>query len=214
MILVIMLGACLSAAVDDVPTPAVADASRAEGLPPLALRLDVGVDMPLASRTPMASTRADFHWEGMSRFGLLQAGLRGGYSYAMAEQAVVDAALGVEPHALVMLHGIPVELIAGWSARIPSAPVFKAPVRAGVYGTGGLRVVTGSVRAWGRTADVLTVAPAAAVGGSLDVELGTIRLGAFAEWNVAGIALPEAPGVSGDLGGARLGLAITFGLGA
>lgn len=201
--------------------PATAPAASAAGpaqthaapasLTPWAIGLELGLDIPAAQRFPMASTRLGIDWRTPLAAGVFGGvGLLSGYSYVAGEQAVADPVLGVDEHALVMAHRIPLRarLRLGLDAD-------GAPVAVGLQASGGADIAVVSAQSFGRQASLTSVMPALSVGGFLNIAMGPqLGLGVVGEWDSAQADLAAAaPGLSGDLSAFRLAILMTFGFG-
>ena len=188
-------------------TPAPAPASRK----PWAVGLELGLDIPAAQRFPMASTRLGLDWRAPLAAGVFGGvGVLTGYSYVVGEQAVADPVLGVDEHALLMAHRIPLRarLRLGLDAE-------GAPVAVGVQASGGADVAVISAQSFGRQASLTSVMPALSAGGFLDIAMGPqLGFGVVGEWDSALADLAAAaPGLSGDLSAFRLAVLMTFAFG-
>ena len=171
-----------------------------------ALSLDVGVDIPAAQRLPMASTRLELDWRlTLPASAFAGVGLRSGYSFVSGEVAVADPVLGVDNHALLMAHRIPMRMVGRLGLNGDGIDV-------GILASGGADVALIQAQSFGRGGSQTAVMPAGSVGGFLDIALGdALSLGVMGEWDSAVADLAAlTPGLSGDLSALRLALVVNF----
>ena len=195
-----------------VTTPVVgADATPMAAAPTTAphstaLSLDVGVDIPSAQRLPMASTRLELDWRlTLPASAFAGVGLRSGYSFVSGEVAVADPVLGVDNHALLMAHRIPMRMVGRLGLNGDGIDV-------GIMASGGADVALIQAQSFGRVGTQTAVMPAGSIGGFLDIALGdALSLGVMGEWDSAVADLAAlTPGLSGDLSALRLALVVNF----
>ncbi len=199
-----------TAAVTATATPVTP--TPAQPFQPLGLGIDAALELPVAARFPMASTRIDFRYQVPAGAALVAVGLRSGYSYLAGQGPVEDPRLGADAAAYLLAHQIPLQVVAAVGLRADEAPLVHLPLRASVMGGAGTRFVFGEAHSFGRTASVFAVVPVLTLGGSLELELSNaLRVGLLGEYDAARLDLAAAaPGVSGDLSTIRLGLNVTY----
>lgn len=183
------------------PTAAAPTAPHA-----MALSLDVGVDVPASQRLPMASSRLELGWRlALPASVFAGVGLRSGYSYVAGEVAVADPVLGVDNHALLMAHRIPMRMVGRLGLDGDGVDV-------GVIASGGADIALIQAQSFGRVGSQTAVMPAGSVGGFLDIAMGdSLSLGVLGEWDAATADLAAlTPGLSGDLSAFRLALVVNF----
>jgi hypothetical protein len=187
------------------PSPVATTTIRA--LAPWDLALQIGLDVPGAPRLPMASTRLDLGLQfalPASTFGSV--GLRTGYSYVAGDIAVVDPVLGVDEHALLMAHRVPVRLVGRAGLRGDNA------LAIGLVASGGVDVAFVQAQSFGRVASTSSLVPGASVGAFVTRAFGdAMDIGLSGEWDTAAVDLAAStPGLSGDLAALRLTLDLHF----
>ena len=171
-----------------------------------ALSQEVGIDVPAAQRLPMASTRLELDWRlALPASAFAGVGLRSGYSFVSGEVAVADPVLGVDNHALLMAHRIPMRMVGRLGLNGDGIDV-------GILASGGADVALIQAQSFGRGGSQTAVMPAGSVGGFLDIALGdALSLGVMGEWDSAVADLAAlTPGLSGDLSALRLALVVNF----
>jgi hypothetical protein len=172
-----------------------------------ALGLEVGLDVPTAERLPMASTRVDLGWRmALPQSTFASVGLRTGYSYVAGETGAADPVLGVDEHALLMAHRIPVRAAGRLGLRADSG------AEVGVLASGGVDVALVSAQSFGRVVSTTATTPAGSVGGFVSLPMGdAVGLALVGEWDAAAVDLAAlTPGVPGDLSAFRLALAVNL----
>ena len=172
----------------------------------MALSLDLGVDVPASQRLPMASSRLELGWRlALPASVIAGVGLRSGYSYVAGEVAVADPVLGVDNHALLMAHRIPMRMVGRLGLDGDGVDV-------GVVASGGADIALIEAQSFGRVGSQTAVMPAGSVGGFLDIAMGdALSLGVLGEWDAATADLAAlTPGLSGDLSAFRLALVVNF----
>jgi hypothetical protein len=180
--------------------------NTAPALHSTALSLEVGIDVPAAQRLPMASTRLELDWRlALPASAFAGVGLRSGYSFVSGEVAVADPVLGVDNHALLMAHRIPMRMVGRLGLNGDGIDV-------GILASGGADVALIQAQSFGRVGSQTAVMPAGSVGGFLDIALGdAFSLGVMGEWDSAVADLAAlTPGLSGDLSALRLALVVNF----
>ena len=197
-------------------TAAPSVTASADAFQPLVVDLAAAVDVPTGGRYPMASARVGVRYELHMPLAVLGVGLRTGYSYAAGSGPVLDARLGTDPAGYLAAHEIPVLAVGVVGLRADKSPFFDVPVRLTVQGGAGPEIVVGEAHSFGRTAALFAVVPALSIGAAIDWELGpSFRFGVFGAWDTAFVDLSSsAPGVSGDLSAARLGVGLGYAWGA
>lgn len=189
------------------PTPTVIQDAPTKGSGAFGLGLDAGLDLPVDdARFPMASTRIELVWRAPLGGPLVvNLGLRSGYSYAAGESAVTDAALGVDEHALLMAHRIPLRGLARFGLR-------GEGLEAGLQASGGADVVLLEARSFGRSASSNALTAAMSAGAYALVPMGdALSLGLVGEWDSALVDVAaRTPGLSGDLSAMRIALLASF----
>jgi len=189
------------------PAPAAVQEAPAKTGGAFGLGLDAGLDLPVDdARFPMASTRVELVWRAPLGGPLVvNLGLRSGYSYAAGESAVSDAALGVDAHALLMAHRIPLRGLARFGLR-------GEGLEAGLQASGGADVVLLEARSFGRSASSNALTAAMSAGAYALVPMGdALSLGLVGEWDSALVDIAaRTPGLSGDLSAMRIALLASF----
>lgn len=188
------------------PAPASPAAPKA-----WALGLEAGLDVPAPQRFPMASTRLELAWRTHLGAAVLGAvGARTGYSYVAGEHSAADPVLGVDEHALVMAHRIPMRVLVRMGLQSDSLPM-----EVGAQASGGADVAIITAQSFGRGSSLTAVLPAFSAGAYLSIPMGdALGIGVVGEWDSALADLAAvAPGVSGDLSALRLAVLMTFAFG-
>jgi hypothetical protein len=179
-------------------------------LSPWDVALQLGLDVPGAPRLPMASTRVDVAMQlSLPSQAFASVGARTGYSYVAGDVSVVDPVLGVDEHALLMAHRVPVRLVGRAGLRGDDG------LAVGVLASGGADVALVQAQSFGRVAQTTSFVPGGSVGAFVTRNFGdTMQLGVVGEWDSATVDLAAAaPGLSGDLSALRLALDLHFNFG-
>jgi hypothetical protein len=172
-------------------------------LSPWELALQLALDVPAAPRLPMASTRVDVARQfALPASTFAAVGVRVGYSYVAGEVPVVDPVLGVDEHALVMAHRVPLRVVGRIGLRADDA------LSAGLIGSAGADVAFAWAQSFGRVTSPQGLVPGASLGAFVSCALSeSLLLGLVGEIDTAAIDLSAAtPGLSGDLSAVRLAL--------
>lgn len=204
--LALVVAGAATDAEDPAPAAAPAAITRAS-VHPWGVGLEVGFDLPFERvQLPMPSARLEFTRRltlPMSTFAII--GVRTGYSYGAGEGRAADPVLGVDEHAFLMAHRVPVRALGRLGLHADGAD-------AGIQLSGGLDVVAVQAQSFGRTTAFTAMTAAASLGGFVTVPLGRdFALGLVGEWDTARIDLSTlTPGLTGDLSGIRLALLVSF----
>ena len=185
-------------------------AAPTRALSPWDVALQLGLDVPGAPRLPMASTRVDVAMQlSLPSNAFASVGARTCYSYVAGDIAVVDPVLGVDEHALLMAHRVPVRLVGRAGLRGDDG------LAAGLVVSGGADVALVQAQSFGRVAQTTSFVPGGSVGAFVTRNFGdTMQLGVVGEWDSAAVDLAAAaPGLSGDLSALRLALDLHFNFG-
>lgn len=196
-----------------VQAPSFAAQERANAL---SVSLDAGLDLPAAGPWPMASGRLDLRYRlPLGAAAVAEAGLRSGYGYRGFKGAVRDPRYGEDGAAYLKLHAIPVYGMAAVALGTgDESPLLVIPLRLSLYLGAGAQLAVGEAHAYGRTASVLRVAPAAVVGASFEfLQTPSLRYGVFGEWETCRID-PGVPGVPDGASSARFGLTVSYSFGS
>jgi hypothetical protein len=195
-------------------TTGVADSTTAPALPrrlsPWDVSLQLALDFPASPRLPMASTRIDVTRQfALPSQSFACLGVRTGYSYVAGDIAVVDPALGVDQHALLMAHRVPLRLVARAGLRADDGLAVGAIV------SGGADVAAVQAQSFGRVATPLALVPGASLGAFATRSFGeTMHFGVVGEWDSAALDLSATtPGLSGDLSALRIAFELHFDFG-
>ncbi len=180
-------------------------------LAPLAVELNVAVDLLTDGRLPMPSARLIVGPQFAFGDNVDAAvGFATGYSYAAGEGAVTD--LGTDANAFLMAHRIPLRAAGRLSLHAGGdAP----PVSLGLTLSAGADVVIATSHSFGQNRSTTSLAPGASAGARVVWQLSPLfGLGVVGEVDSAVLddAL-VAPGISVDVGAVRVGLVSFFSFG-